>query len=244
MLEWLLVAGVSLLGGFVTGAAGFGFGLVTTPILLWVLSAPMVVITNLATSVALRVPLLWVDRRHISLSQAAPLILGGALGMPLGVLVLTRFSDDEVRISAGVLIIFLSIAQLIGSERLAPLNPRRGLTGLSVGAASGALNTSISLSGPPMVLWLLNQGMRGKSFRGTISAASLILNAVGIVLLIKADLAQTSWLLLPLAAYPAAATGAWLGNSALRHMSPGVFGRVAALGVIVVSFVAVVGSLL
>lgn len=242
MFQWVVVAAVFLVGGFVTGAGGFGFGLVTTPILLWILTAPMVVVTNLATSVALRVPMLWVDRPFINLRQAAPLIVGGALGMPLGLVVLSRFSNEEVRLSAGVLIIVMSACQLIGSERLPPVNPLGGLTGMSVGVASGALNTSISLSGPPMVLWLLNQRMHGKAFRGTMSSASLLMNATGIWLLIHAHLAKASWLWLPVAAYPAAAVGAWLGNNALRHMSPRIFSRVAASGVILASAVAIFGS--
>lgn len=243
VLEWTAVGLVSLLGGFVTGAGGFGFGLVTTPILLWLFSAPMVVVTNLATSVALRIPLLWVDRTHVSVAHAAPLGLGGLLGMPLGLLILTHFTPNEIRVWAGALIIVMSLAQVAGSERLPPLKPLRGVTALSVGTASGALNTSISLSGPPMVLWLLNQRVSGPPFRGTMSAASLLLNAGGVILLVQAGVAELSWLWILGIAYPAAVAGAFMGHAALSRISARSFSRVAATGVIVVSGVTVAISL-
>lgn len=241
--QWSVIAVVSVLGGFVTGAGGFGFGLVTTPILLWFLPAPMVVVMNLATSVALRIPLLWVDRLHVSLRHAAPMALGGVVGMPLGLLVLAHFTAGQIRIWAGTVVIAMSIAQLVGSDRLPPLRPLRGVTALSVGTASGALNTSISLSGPPMVLWLLNQRVNGRPFRGTISAASLFLNGGGVILLVHAGFAELSWLSILVVACPAAAAGTYLGHAVLSRISAQAFSRLAAAAVVVVSGLTVLFSL-
>lgn len=240
---WALTVIVSVLGGFATGVGGFGFGLVTTPVLLWVLPAPMVVVINLTTSVALRIPLLWADRTYVIGRQAFFIAVGGAVGMPIGIFVLLHFSDREIRLTAGLLIILLSTAQLLGAERLAPLPPLRGLAAFSVGATAGALNTSISLSGPPMVLWLLNQRIHGRHFRATISAASLVLNAAGVLILIRSGVAEVSWLMIPLVTYPAAGLGALLGHLALGRISATVFVRAAAMTVIGTSLLTVIFSL-
>lgn len=239
----MLVVVVSVIGGFATGVGGFGFGLVTTPILLWVLPAPLVVVINLATSVALRVPLLWVDRKYFLPRQSFLIAMGGAAGMPLGIVALLHFSDREIRVAAGFLIIILSLAQLSGVDRFGPLPGLRGFSALSVGATSGALNTSISLSGPPMVLWLLNQRVRGRPFRGTISAASLALNTGGVVLLIMSGLAKPFWLLVPLLTYPAAGLGAYLGHVLLGRIPAKAFARIAALAVIGTSALTVIFSI-
>ena len=240
---WTLTVIVSVLGGFVTGVGGFGFGLVTTPVLLWVLPAPLVVVINLTTSVALRIPLLWADRAFVNVRQALLIAVGGAVGMPAGVFVLLTFSDREIRLTAGLLIIVLSAAQLTGTDRLAPLPSFRGLTAFSVGATAGVLNTSISLSGPPMVLWLLNQRVHGRHFRATISAASLVLNATGVLILMKSGVAESSWLLVPLLTYPAAGLGTVLGHLALGRISAAFFVRYAALTVIGTSLLTVIFSL-
>ena len=241
--EWALVLVVSALGGFVTGVGGFGFGLVTTPALLWILPAPMAVVINLATSVALRIPLLWVDREYVIPRQAILIAVGGAAGMPIGILALLHFSDREIRLGAGVLIIILSVAQLCGTDRLGQVPSLRGFAALSVGVTSGTLNTSTSLSGPPMVLWLLNQRVRGRPFRGTMSAASLVLNAAGIALLIRTGIAESAWLLVPLFTYPAAGLGAFVGHLILGRISSKWFARAAALVVIQTSVLTVILSL-
>ena len=51
---------------------------------------------------------------------------------------------------------------------------------------SGALTTSISVSGPPIVLWLEAQAMRPGAFRATLAVSFLALNVVGGAVVIAA----------------------------------------------------------
>lgn len=239
-LDWAIAVVMTAFGGFVTGTGGFGFALVTTPVLLWVLPPPLIVLTNLAVSVALRVPLVWADRRHVVVGQAALIGVGGLLGLPLGLLALSRLDSRVLTICAELTVITLSVGYLIGADRLPRVADPTGIGRMLVGLSSGALNTSTSLSGPPMVLWLLSQRIGGRSFRATVSAVGLALNLVGVVLLIRSGTADVSWLLLAAVSLPAAAAGTWVGHLVLERLAPRAFARGVALFVIVSGIAGVV----
>jgi uncharacterized protein len=57
---------------------------------------------------------------------------------------------------------------------------------IAAGVASGALTTSVSLSGPPLVLWFRARGLSPAELRASLAAAFLFLNLVGAVLLLAA----------------------------------------------------------
>jgi uncharacterized membrane protein YfcA len=58
-----------------------------------------------------------------------------------------------------------------------PVLPRRA--GWVVGFLSGALTTSISLSGPPLVLWLEGRGVSAEEFRSSLAASFMAFNLAG-----------------------------------------------------------------
>src|SRR3546814_16990207 len=51
--------------------------------------------------------------------RAAPFLIGGALGVPLGVAALTQASPDMLRLSVGIFLVCYAISQLSGLTRLA-----------------------------------------------------------------------------------------------------------------------------
>lgn len=235
LTAWTVTVLVAGLGGFATGSGGFGFALVTTPVLWWVLPPPLIVLTNLALSVALRLPLLWTDRRYVVGRQAVLIGVGGVIGLPIGIALLTRTDARLLTIGAHAAIIGLSVVYLIGADRLPRVPDRGGLGRMLVGVCSGALNTSVSVSGPPLVLWLLNQKVTGRAFRATVSVIGLGLNLVGVLVLIRSGSAEPSWLILAVAALPAAAVGTLAGHLVLRRLPQRIFVRSAAAFVVVTS---------
>src|SRR3546814_1693002 len=90
-LAFLLLG--ALAAGFVTGFAGFGTGLVASGFWFHVLPAalvpPMVVIASVTAQL---IPLAGL-RPKFDWPRAAPFLIGGALGVPLGVAALTRSEE-------------------------------------------------------------------------------------------------------------------------------------------------------
>lgn len=233
---------MTALGGFVVGISGFGFALVTTPVLLLIIPQPGVVILNLTLSVALRITLLIHTRKLIDYRQAVPIVIGGLIGMEIGIIALKHVNTTVMKIGAQSLIIVLSSIYLIRATRMRPVNDRSSILKICVGAIGGALNTTVSISGPPIVLWLLSQQLNAAAFRATITAVAVTLNVLGIGLLLNLGTDQSAWLWLAVAALPCAALGMWFGNRLLPRIHQSTFIRGAATVVIITSLIGIIVS--
>jgi uncharacterized protein len=97
---------------------------------------------------------------------------------------------------------------------------------------SGALTTSISVSGPPIVLWLEAQGMRPGPFRATLAASFLALNVVGGVVVVVAGGTGAVRLDVVAALLVLSLVGHVLGARAFRRLTGPRFSLVA-LGLVV-----------
>ena len=87
-----------------------------------------------------------------------------------------------------------------------------------MGFASGALTTSISVNGPPMVLWLEAHRVRPVEFRATLAASFLALNLAGAGVLLAAEGHAGLRPRRPAAASPLVAAGYALGAVAFRRI--------------------------
>ncbi len=161
-------------GAALQSALGFGFALVAAPLtyaafgpeqgvgLLLVLGLEVNLLTLLAER---RRPVpVWAD-----IAWVVPCSLPGAL---LGVVVLRGLDDLALQllVSAavlGTLAVNLRAMHRREAPRHAPPAGGRPLAGV----ASGALNTSTSTGGPPLVLLLMGRGLTPPTVRDTLTAA-------------------------------------------------------------------------
>jgi len=110
------------------------------------------------------------------------------------------------------------------------------------GFLSGVLTTSISISGPPLVLWLEAQALRPAEFRTTLAAAFLALNIAGwVVLVIAGDATADLGELLVLLGLVLA--GHVLGTVAFRRLDHERFYKVVLVLVLVTGAASVVAGL-
>jgi uncharacterized protein len=112
------------------------------------------------------------------------------------------------------------------------------------GLASGVLTTSISISGPPLVLWLEAQALRPAEFRATLAALFLALNVLGGAILLgiegsgAVDLGEVAPLLgLVLVGYA-------LGALAFRRLDQRRFATVVIVLVICTGVASIAGGIL
>ena len=101
------------------------------------------------------------------------LLVPAVPGLALGAALLAALSSEPLQIGVGVAVIAAALWQLRHRAwRVGCPPPAAGLT-------SGVLTTSISISGPPLVLWLEAQALRPAEFRATLAALFLALNVLG-----------------------------------------------------------------
>jgi uncharacterized protein len=183
-----LAAVAAFAGAAVQSATGFGFALVLSPALFAAMDPVEAVTALLVLGLALNLLVLFERGRpeHVDWLALAPMLAAALPGLALGAVALTQLSKETLQVAVGVAVIAAAGWQL--RERRRVSRPELGpAAGLAVGFASGALTTSISVSGPPIVLWLEARGVRPEEFRASLAASFLVLNLAGGAVLLGAE---------------------------------------------------------
>ncbi|NMO98177.1 sulfite exporter TauE/SafE family protein [Paenibacillus lemnae] len=217
--------------GFIQGLTSFGFALIAMPFLAKVIPlqqiVPIVVILSLFTNIIVIINV----RRHIDIKKIWILILFSLLAAPMGTYLLIYLNEPVLKILTGLLIVGFSTILLLGKSF--PIRNEK-LAFVSVGILSGLLNGSISMSGPPVALFLSNQNMGKEKFRANITAYAIILNVITIStyiysgLLTKEVMIYTSWFI------PSMLLGVLCGIKAIKKLDDQLFRRLA-LWLIIIS---------
>lgn len=161
--------------------SGFGFSLLIVPPLALVIGPKEAVVVATAMGSLLNVAML--SRLHGSVDWRlwGTLLASAAVGMPLGLLGLVAVDPATLRVIIGVTVI-ISTVMIWRGLRI----HRSGIVGdIAAGLTSGVLNTSTSMSGPPVVLYLQGRGIAADTFRATLTAFFLAsgLYALGLFVL-------------------------------------------------------------
>ena len=184
-----LAAAAALVGAFIQSATGFGFALVLSPALFAVLEPVEAVTSLLVVSLALNLLVLFERGRpeHVDWRALAPMLIAALPGLGAGAVVLTLVSKEALQVTVGIAVIVAAGWQLRqrSTRRSGPREVPPAV-GWGAGFASGLLTTSISISGPPIVLWLEAHAVRPEEFRASLAASFLALNLAGGAVLLAA----------------------------------------------------------
>jgi len=240
---WFDLALIAL-GGFfaalVIGSAGFAFAIVVTGIWIYVLLPAAIVLLAAICATLLHIVSIWQFRREIEFGLLWPFLIGGALGVPLGVMALQNLDPGWFRHLFGVFMVAYSVFMLARPQlpvvRLAPAAAR--IADGTVGWVSGVMGGFAMLHGTLPTLWCGLRGWGKRQARCVYQPYILItgiLVMLGVGLNVNIDKAQ---LVLPLAVcLPAMAAGLWLGLRVFDWISEERF-RLLVLWLILASGIA------
>lgn len=229
VIEPIMFAPIALLlfgGAVVQGLTGFGYGLMTVPILMLILPPRMVVPMMMLQGTLLSFMVVYQARQHVRLKRILPLIIAGVISMPLGVYVLKNINPFTLKLALGILIVAFSAALLRGI-RIKIKNETAAF--IPVGIVSGILTGASALGGPPVILFLSNQQVEKQIFRSSIAAYFLIVNLCTLPTfalngIITADVAKYAVYLLP-----AMVLGAVTGIKLADRVNEELFRRIALM---------------
>jgi len=162
LLEILVVLFVATL---VRSVFGFGEALVAVPLLA--LFVPVDVAAPVAALISITVAALVLaqDWSKVHVRSAGWLVLSTVVGLPLGLLLLTRAPESAVKAVLAVSIVGFSLYSLIGRRPIALKNDRWAwLFGLGAGVFGGAYG----MNGPPLVVYGTLRGWSPQHFRATL----------------------------------------------------------------------------
>jgi uncharacterized protein len=227
-------------GGFVSGLAGFGTGLMALGIWLYVLPPAVAVPLVLICSITAQSSTLLAFRRFIDIKLVWPFLVGGLAGVPLGIMLVAHADPGIFKLSVGLLLlVFPAILYFNRSPIALSFGGRAADAG--IGFAGGILGGLAGLSGPLPTLWASVRGWgkderRGvfQTFNWTVLTAALCLQAgTGFV---TREVIWLALLVLPITIF-----GAWLGARVYRALSDRNFHDIV-LGLLFLSGVGLVWS--
>jgi len=225
---------------FVTGLAGFAFGIVAAGIWLYALTSAQTSALIVAYGLLVQGYAVWNLRHAIRPHRLAPFIVGSAIGIPAGVAALRWISPVHFRIGVGALLIVFSLYSLV-RPKLPEMEAAGRSADATVGFLNGALGRATGLGGILPTIW---SGLRGwprdeqrAVFQPTAVATFLMtIAAFGGVGIITLDTVRLFMIGLP----PLLA-GSWLGWMLYGKLDEGAFRKVV-LVLLLVSGVTLVAS--
>jgi uncharacterized membrane protein YfcA len=210
-VEWPVALAIIVLAAVaacIQALSGFGFSLFIVPFLAIIIGPKDTVV--LANFLSMTVNVIQFPRLRHSIERrtASVLTVGSFAGMPVGLAVLLLVNPTALKVIIAVAVIVFTLLIMRGLRIHGGGTPGD----LATGFASGILNTSTSMSGPPIVLYLTGKGLSPSFFRGTINAFFMI-TSLGAVALLLASGSVKPWVVGAfLLAMPAAEAGRILGN--------------------------------
>jgi uncharacterized membrane protein YfcA len=222
-LALLVVTGAALLGGI----SGFGFALISTPLLL-ALGFPLafVVPTNLMIAMLTRFVVAYRLREHIRYGRVAVMAAASLPGIGLGLISLALFPAHAIKLATGLLVM---VATLL-IWRTASLPPRRPWPGAVAvaGCLGGLLGVTTSLNGVPPVLLLASEQTTPKRFQADLALFFVLTNIATLLLLgWRGRLPEVATLPLALFWLAIALIANQVGTSLGGRLSTVVFRRIA-----------------
>lgn len=167
----------AIIAGIAQSSIGFGMAMIMSPCVMLVLEPIAVVPTILLVNIINSILVTWRYWHHVQLRSVLPLTIGGIVGFTIGLRVLIYLNPNTMRLLVGVFVLTFTTILWRGWRR--PVEEKPWIT-MPIGIISGFAGGTTSMSGPPVILFLTNQGHERDHFRATLIAYFTILNLYGI----------------------------------------------------------------
>ena len=137
---------------FVTGLSGFAFGLVAAAIWLYALTPIQTTTLIVAYGLLVQGYAVWKLRHSLDVSRLTPLVIGSAIGVPFGILLLRWVPPAALRAAIGLLLIAFSLYNL-ARPALPGAKEAGRLADAGAGLINGLVGGSTGLAGIVIVIW-------------------------------------------------------------------------------------------
>lgn len=216
---------ITLIAAVVNGALGYGFSSITVPLALFVATSRVLNPALVLVELVLNAYVLFVNRSALPAvrRRVTPIAIGLLPGIAVGTLALAVVRPEWLKLWTFALLVPLILLQAAGLRR--PLRSERGW-GLPFGAGVGALYSLTTVSGPPLALFLNNQGLGKREFRAALGMIRIAEAAFTAAAYWYAGLFTREALALVPVMAPSLLVGVPLGSWLIRRVDAETFRRV------------------
>jgi len=222
------------------GLSGFGFSILAIPLITMVISPRVTVPILLLYSMIINIAVLHSSRQHMDFSRIWLLLIFGIIGVPLGTKLLLIVNEELLKLFIGLLILGFGILLLKGIRKRIK-NEKLGM--MPVGFLSGILGGSISISGPPLIIFLSNQNVDKQTFRASLALYFFLLNIFTLPVYIYNGLITSEVLNYSIKFSPGLIAGVVLGNLFSHKIKEEHFRKFTLSLLIILGILAITSSL-
>jgi uncharacterized protein len=214
----------SLGAATVNGALGYGYSSISVPIALLVVAGRVLNPALVIVEVGINLYALWWNRAAggRAIGRVLPLATGLVPGVIAGALLLGEVAPSSVKLAVYATLLPLILLQASG-KRFQIRNERTA--SVPIGAGVGMLYGLTTISGPPLALFLNNQGLAKEDFKvalaviRTIESVCALLAYAWLGLLTKQSAGVLPWII------PGVAIGFPIGHMLIRRIGVETFRR-------------------
>lgn len=237
----VLVAGAAI-AGFVQGLSGFGFSLTAMSIWAWAVDPRIAAVLAVFGGLSGQLLAAFSVRRAVHLEHLVPLLLGGLVGIPLGLLILPRLDALAFRAFIGaVLAVWCPL--MLFSGRIPHIRRGGRVADAAAGAGGGVMSALGGAAGVVPTLWCTLRGFDKDLQRALIQNFNLATLALTMLAYLAGGFvtAEHAWRMLWVA--PALVIPALLGARLYDRIGQAGFRRIV-LSLLTASGIAMLASAL
>lgn len=229
----------TFLGGLISGLAGFALGLVVSGIWLHIITPVQTAILIVGYGLFTQGYGIWKLRYALSWRMAAPFIVGSAVGVPIGTMLLTSIDPAYLRTGIGLLLVLYSLYSLARPA----FTVRSGIPAdLGIGFLNGLLGGLTGLAGIIVTVWCQLQGWPKDQQRTVFQPVLFAALSMSAVSLAIAGAVTAETVKLYLLGLPVLLVGTWSGLKLYGKLDDAAFRKVILL-LLLVSGVALIAPI-
>jgi hypothetical protein len=222
-LDQIYFALIIAVSCFVQAVAGFGLPMVATPFLAALFGIRTAVPLMAVVILELQVIMIIRYRRSLDSRSVLRISASALLGIPVGVVFLSRVPESITLTILGLILIFYALYSFLNLPVPALKNPNWAfLFGFFSGLGGGAYN----MAAPPMILYGDTQRWEPGLFKGNLQGCFLIITIAAIVSHFLNGSLGEDVLLKSALAIPFVLLGAFAGFHLDRFINPGIFRKI------------------
>jgi uncharacterized membrane protein YfcA len=214
----------TFIGGVTTGLAGFAMGLVVSGVWLHILTPMQTAALIVGYALLVQSYSIWKLRHALSWRKVTPFIVGGAIGVPIGALLLAYINPAHLRFGVGVLLVLYSLYGL-AKPALKPIHAGMSAD-IGIGFLNGLLGGLTGLAGVVVTVWVQLRGLPKDDQRAIfqpVILAAMVMTAISLAL---AGAVTVETIKLYLYGLPVLAAGMWLGLKLYGKLDDAAFRKV------------------
>lgn len=226
--------------GLIQGVTSFGFSLLTLPILGAFVPLKIIVPMLIIYSLIMNSMILYKIKGHVNIKKIYLLIISAVIATPIGANLLINLNENILKIIVGIIVSVSAISFYFGYK--IKINNEK-LAYIPVGILSGLLNGSVSLSGPPIILFLTNQGVSKQIFRATLTAYFWILNIMTIITFLYKRLITYEVLKFTVYLLPALIISVMIGIKLGNKVKEKMFKKITTILIILMGILSIISGI-